>query len=89
MRIQHQFEIVLLRVAKVLTAVLTVFIFAPQLSAAEMSHGEMAGIIRSAGEPCKKVLNMQSSGENSWKVECNSGTFTVTRDADGKTTVTP
>ncbi len=89
MRIQHKFGIVLLRVTKVFTAVLTVFVFVPQLSAAEISHGEMAGIIRSAGEPCKKVLDMQSAGETSWKVKCNSGTFTVTRDADGKTTVTP
>ena len=60
----------------------------PQLLAEEMSHGEMAGIIRSADHPCTRVLDLKSSGENAWKVQCNSGSFFVIRDAEGQYSVT-
>ena len=53
-------------------------------SADEMSNGKMAGIIRSAKHPCAKVIELQPSGENSWEVKCNSGSFNVTRNANGE-----
>ena len=53
-------------------------------SADEMSNGKMAGIIRSAKHPCAKVIKLQPSGENSWEVKCNSGSFNVTRNANGE-----
>ena len=56
-------------------------------SAEEMSNGKMSGIIRSANHPCAKVIKLQLASENSWKVQCNSGSFNVTRNADGKFSV--
>ena len=53
-------------------------------SADEISNGKMAGIIRSANHPCAKVIELQPDGENSWEVKCNSGSFNVTRNANGK-----
>ena len=61
--------------------------FAPYLFADEVTQGEMAGVIRSANYPCAKVLNLQSSGENSWTVKCNSGSFHVTKNSDGQFSV--
>lgn len=58
--------------------------FSTQLSAEEMSRGEIAGVIRSAEHPCKNVLDLESTGKNSWKVECNSGSFIVIRETDGE-----
>ncbi len=87
MHIQHQFRNFPLRIIKALIVVLIVIIYLPQSLAEEMSHGEMAGIIRSAGHPCAKVLELQSTSENSWKVQCNSGSFNVTRNEDGKFTI--
>jgi ABC-type sugar transport system substrate-binding protein len=55
--------------------------------AAEMSHGEMAAAIRSADYPCRHVLQLQASGDNSWYVQCNSGMYKVTRDANGQFSV--
>lgn len=57
--------------------------------AAEMSHGEMAGIIRSSGNPCNKVLDLMPTSDSSWTVQCNSGKFVVKRDSKGKYTVKP
>jgi hypothetical protein len=54
------------------------------VSADEMSNGKMAGIIRSANHPCAKVIELQPDGENSWEVKCNSGSFNVTRNANGE-----
>lgn len=54
----------------------------------EVSHGEMAGAIRSANYPCAHVLRIDSAGDNQWVVQCNSGTFHVSRDRDGRFTVT-
>ena len=60
------------------------FLFSNAQSFAEaMTQGEMAGIIRSAGHPCNRVLNLNSTGENSWEVQCNSGKFFVSRNKDG------
>jgi len=86
MPIQHQFRIIPLRMLKVFIAVL-IMVFAPQSYAEKMSNGQMAGIIRSANHPCAKVLELQSTGENSWSVQCNSGSFNVTHNADGQFSV--
>ena len=48
----------------------------------DMSHGEMAGIIRSSDLPCKHVLNLQQTSESSWKVECNAGIYSVSKTSD-------
>lgn len=58
------------------------------LAAAEVSHGEMAGAIRSANYPCAHVQKVDSAGANAWVVRCNSGTFNVSRDKEGRFTVT-
>ncbi len=55
-----------------------------EASAEEMSNGKMAGIIRSANHSCAKVIELQPDGENSWNVKCNSGSFNVTRNANGE-----
>ena len=55
--------------------------------AAEMTHGEMAGIIRSAEHPCTQVLHLEEIDKNSWKVECNSGEYTVQKNAEEQFTV--
>lgn len=88
MPIQHRFRIIPLRVLKAIIAFLVIIVFVQQSPAEEMSNGEMAGIIRSAGHPCARVLDLQSTGENSWRVECNSGSFYVTRNEDGQFSVT-
>ncbi|NIN35905.1 MAG: hypothetical protein GWO08_04780 [Gammaproteobacteria bacterium] len=61
----------------------------PEVTAAEMSQGEMAGIIRSSGNPCNKVLDLMDTSDNSWTVQCNSGKFVVKRDAEGQYSVEP
>lgn len=53
----------------------------------EVSHGEMAGAIRSANYPCAHVLRIDGAGDNQWVVQCNSGTFHVSRDQAGRFTV--
>ena len=55
--------------------------------AAEVNDGELAAAIRSADYPCKHVLEVQATGDNSWRVQCNSGTYQVNRDANGQFTV--
>lgn len=69
---------------KSLFTVFFILAFSTQLSAEEMSRGEIAGIIRSAEHPCSNVLDFKSIGENSWNVVCNSGSFIVIRETDGK-----
>ena len=86
MLIQHQFRIIPLRILKAFIAVL-IIVFTPQSYAEEMSNGQMAGIIRSANHPCAKVIKLQPARENTWKVQCNSGSFNVTRNADGQFSV--
>ena len=53
----------------------------------EVSDGEMAAAIRGTNYPCDHVLQMQSAGDNGWLVQCNSGTYQVTRDENGQLTV--
>jgi hypothetical protein len=53
-----------------------------------MTHGETAAAIRSADYPCAHVLALQSAGDNAWSVDCNSGTFLVTRNEDCSYAVT-
>jgi hypothetical protein len=53
----------------------------------EANDGEMAAAIRGTNYPCDHVLQMQSAGENGWLVQCNSGTYQVTRDENGQLTV--
>jgi len=55
--------------------------------AAEISHGAIAAAIRSADYPCQQVLKLQATGSNGWLVQCNSGTYQVTRDANGQFSV--
>ncbi|MGD8619040.1 MAG: hypothetical protein PVH54_07590 [Gammaproteobacteria bacterium] len=52
--------------------------------AAEVNNGEMAAAIRSADYPCDHVLDMQTVEDNDWRVQCNSGTYQVTRDENGQ-----
>jgi hypothetical protein len=61
---------------------------APPLIAGEVSHGEMAGAIRSADYPCARVLEIKPAGDDAWIVQCNSGTFSVSRSPDGGFSVT-
>ena len=53
----------------------------------EVSDGELAAAIRGTNYPCDHVLQMQVAGDNSWFVQCNSGTYQVTRDENGQLTV--
>ena len=63
-------------------------LFSHHVTAADVSHGEMAGAIRSANFPCAQVLKMDNKGDNAWVVQCNSGTFSVSRDQNGDFKVT-
>ena len=73
----------IINLTKNISAVLVLLIYSQLLYSIEISHGEMAGAIRTAGYPCARVLDLQSTSENSWKVKCNAGNYNVTRDADG------
>lgn len=59
------------------------------VASGEVSHGEMAAEIRSAGYPCAHVLNVEDMGGTTWVVKCNSGTFNVSRDQEGNYSVMP
>ena len=48
--------------------------------AQEMDHGTLAAAIRSADLPCNHVISARQTSENTWNVQCNSGTYEVTRD---------
>jgi hypothetical protein len=65
----------------------TLALFQPAFAAELVSDGEMAAAIRSADFPCDHVLEMQVTGDNGWRVQCNSGTYQVTRDANGQFSV--
>lgn len=73
------------RIRLVLTT--TLILVQPAFAAEIVSNGEMAAAIRSADYPCDHVLEMQATGENVWRVQCNSGTYQVNRDANGQFTV--
>ena len=64
----------------------TLALFQPAF-ADEAKDGEMAAAIRGTNYPCDHVLQTQSAGENGWLVQCNSGTYQVTRDENGQLTV--
>jgi hypothetical protein len=51
------------------------------------SHGDMAAAIRSAELPCAHVLNVEATADNQWQVQCNAGDYRVTRDAEGRLSV--
>ena len=74
----------LLRISLTLTTILALV---HPAFATEMSYGEMAAAIRSADYPCEHVLAQQTSGDNNWTVQCNSGTYLVTLDANGQFSV--
>lgn len=63
-------------------------LFAPHVAAVDVSHGEMAGAIRSANYPCAQVINIDGNGDNAWIVQCNTGKFNVSRDRKGEFKVT-
>ena len=73
----------IINITKNFIIALILLIYSQLLYSIEISHGEMAGAIRAAGYPCARVLDLQSTSENSWKVKCNAGSYGVTRDADG------
>jgi hypothetical protein len=56
-------------------------------AATGISYGDMAAAIRSAGYPCKHVLELQVTGDNAWLVQCNAGTYQVSRDANDEFSV--
>ena len=62
-------------------------LFSPHVTAVDVSHGELAGAIRSAEYPCAHVLQVDSNDDNAWIVQCNSGKFNVSRDQNGDVTV--
>ena len=72
----------------ILASVVVGALFSPYVTAHGVSHGELAGAIRSASYPCARVINVDSNGENAWIVQCNSGKFNVARDQNGDFTVT-
>ena len=57
------------------------------VDASEVTHGEMQAAIRGADFACKQVINMESGGDNTWVVKCNSGKYRVSRDQNDKFTV--
>ena len=72
----------------IMASVIAGALFSPHVTALDVSHGELAGAIRSASYPCARVINVDSNGENAWIVQCNSGKFNVTRDLNGDFAVT-
>ena len=50
---------------------------------AQSDPGNLGAAIRSSGHPCAHVIEAEQTGDNSYKVRCNSGTFDVTMNADG------
>jgi hypothetical protein len=65
-------------------ALMTTLALVQPAFAADISDGAMAAAIRGAGYPCDHVLEVQATSENGWSVQCNSGAYQVTRDANGQ-----
>jgi hypothetical protein len=65
----------------------TILVLAQPALATGMEHGDMVAVIRSADYPCQHVLDLQNTGDNAWRVRCNSGTYQVTRDPNGQFSV--
>jgi hypothetical protein len=72
--------------AFMMTTVLSGALLTSPAFAEEMDHGTLAAAIRSADFPCNHVISARSADENTWIVQCNSGTYEVSRDEDGKLT---
>jgi len=68
-------------------ALMTTLALVQPAFATGMSHGDMLAAIRSADYPCQQVLDLQATGDSAWQVQCNSGTYQVTRDANGQFSV--
>jgi hypothetical protein len=47
------------------------------------AHGELAAAVRSAGLPCAHVTGVEALADGRWSVQCNAGTYLVTRTKDG------
>jgi hypothetical protein len=47
------------------------------------AHGELAAAVRSAGLPCAHVIGVEVLADGRWSVQCNAGTYIVTRAKDG------
>jgi hypothetical protein len=65
-------------------ALMTTLALVQPAFAADISDGAMAAAIRGADYPCDHVLEVQATSENGWSVQCNSGAYQVTRDANGQ-----
>ena len=52
-------------------------------------NGELAAAIRSADFPCAHVIEVAASGDNAWRVQCNSGAFVVRKAETGEYSVSP
>jgi hypothetical protein len=72
---------------RIIVALTTTLALVQPVFAAEMSDGALAAAIRSADYPCDHVLEQQATGDNRWLVQCNSGTYQVTRDGYGQFSV--
>ena len=71
-------------VQRITLALTTTLALVQPVFAAEVDDGEMAAAIRGADYPCDHVLEVQATGDNGWLVQCNSGAYQVTRDANGQ-----
>lgn len=76
-----------LRLTVLFSCLIVSGLFSPHVTAVDVSHGELAGAIRSAEYPCAHVRQVDSNGDNAWIVQCNSGKFNVSRDQNGDFTV--
>jgi len=69
------------RLRKLVTiTALSTLLVAPGAFAEEMDHGTLAAAVRSADFPCNHVISVTESAANTWSVQCNAGTYEVTRD---------
>ena len=55
----------------------------PTTARAQEAAGNLAATVRASGNPCVHVVEAEQTGDNTYKVRCNSGTFNVTLNADG------
>jgi hypothetical protein len=72
------------RIRLVLTAALAL---AWPAFATGIDRGDRVAAIRSADYPCQQVLDLQETGNNAWRVQCNSDTYQVSRDEEGRFSV--
>lgn len=63
--------------------------WSPHTVAQDIAEGALAAAIRESGNPCQRVLESSSAGQNSYVVTCNSGKFKVTQKQDGSFDVSP